>query len=82
MSGLERDLQQRLNFEEAYAMNPHKLSDWIETNKHKETWQWQWELYDRLISPLQREINLLRHQPKLAIVTDNHAADDDYEIPF
>lgn len=80
MSGLERDLQQRLNFEEAYALNPRKLSDWIEANKHRELWQW--ELYDRLISPLQREINLLRHQPDLAIVTDNHAADDDYEIPF
>jgi len=80
MSGLESDLQQRLNFEEAYALNPRKLSDWIEANKHKEVWQW--ELYDRLISPLQREINLLRHQPDLAIVTDNYAADDDYEIPF
>ncbi len=80
MSGLERDLQQRLNFEKAYALNPRKLGDWIEANKHQESWQW--ELYNRLILPLQREINLLRHQPKLAITTNNNDTDDNYEVPF
>lgn len=82
MGGLERDLQQRLKFEEAYALNPRKLGDWVEANKHKESWQWQWDLWNELISPLQREINLLRHQPDLAITIDDRAADDDYEVPF
>ena len=82
MGGLERDLQQRINFEQAYALTPRKLGDWIEANKHKESWQWQWELYNQLISPLQREINLLRHQPNLAITTNNNDVVNDYEVPF
>ena len=82
MSGLERDLQQRLNFEKAYALTPCKLADWIEANNHKQSWQWQWELYEQLISPLQREINLLRYQPNLAITANNPDEDSNYGIPF
>lgn len=77
MSGFDRVLQQRLYFEKALCLTPLELHHWIAQNQNQE--RWDWELWNQFIRPLQREINVLRHNPESAIPVDK---DDGEEIPF
>ena len=82
MGALEERLKQRLDFEVALKLTPVKSWEWIAQNSNKESWQWEWELWNQFISPLQREINLLRHHPELAIPLDKDDPDENDGIPF
>lgn len=77
MSELERDLQQRLEFEKALSLTPSELYHWIA--QHRDQEGWDWHLWNQFIFPLQQQISVLRRTPESAIPVDK---DGDEELPF